>query len=69
MTDCACYINVYLGKDRQNVTQTMTATHVAVRSLTRRVEGVGHKGQFLLLYRLNFMTRTQEASIVDGTVR
>jgi hypothetical protein len=26
--------NKYLGKDRQNVTQTMTATHVTMRSLT-----------------------------------
>jgi hypothetical protein len=33
--------NVYLGKDRQNATQTMTATHATIRNLTRRVEGVG----------------------------
>jgi hypothetical protein len=42
MTNYAHNINVYVGKDRQNATQ-MTATHAAVRSLTRRVEGVGYK--------------------------
>jgi hypothetical protein len=36
-------MNVYLGKERQNPTQTMTATHVTVRSLTRGVEEVGHE--------------------------
>jgi hypothetical protein len=36
-------MNVYLGKVRQNVTQMMTATHVTVRSLTRREEDVCHE--------------------------
>jgi hypothetical protein len=35
-------MSVYLGKDRQNVTQMMTDAHVTVRHLTRRVEGAGH---------------------------
>jgi hypothetical protein len=34
---------MYLGKDSENTTQTVTATHATVRSLTRIVEGVGHK--------------------------
>jgi hypothetical protein len=42
-------LNVYLGTKRQNVTQTMTATHMTVRSLTRREERVGHT-----LYMDNF---------------
>jgi hypothetical protein len=33
---------IYLGKERQNATQKIS-THVTVRSLTRRTEGVGHK--------------------------
>jgi hypothetical protein len=36
-------MSIYLGKDRQNVRQMMTFTHVTVRSLTRRVEVVGFK--------------------------
>jgi len=36
---------LYLGKDRHNATQMLTDTHAVekLRSLTRRVEGVGHK--------------------------
>jgi hypothetical protein len=33
----------YLGNDRQYATQTITAAHVIVRSLTRKAAGVGHK--------------------------
>jgi hypothetical protein len=44
-------MNVYLGKDRQNATQMMTATHVTVRNLTRRTEGEGHE-----LYMDNFFS-------------
>lgn len=40
---CVYNMSVYLGKDRQNATQTMTVTNASVRSLTRRVERVGHK--------------------------
>jgi hypothetical protein len=36
-------MNVFLGKERQNTTQIMTATCVTVRSLARTVKGVGHK--------------------------
>jgi hypothetical protein len=36
-------MNVYFGRDRQNLTEVMTATHATVRSLTRRVEVVDHK--------------------------
>jgi hypothetical protein len=36
-------MNVYFGKDKQNVTQAMTATHVIVRCLTKRVKGLGHR--------------------------
>jgi len=45
------YINmrIYLGKDRQNATQTMMATLATVRSLTRRAEEAGH-----VLYMDNF---------------
>jgi hypothetical protein len=38
------YINdnkLYLGKDRQNKTQIMAATHATLRSLTGKVEGAG----------------------------
>jgi hypothetical protein len=43
------YVRVCLGRDRQNAMQEMTATHANVISLTRRVEGVGHK-----LFMANF---------------
>jgi hypothetical protein len=36
-------MKVYLGKDSDSATEDMTATRVTVRSLVRRVEGVGHK--------------------------
>jgi hypothetical protein len=36
-------MNVCLGKDRHNATQTMTAAHAALRNLTRIAERVGHK--------------------------
>jgi hypothetical protein len=32
-----------LAKDRKNATQKMTATYATVTSLTRRMEGIGHK--------------------------
>jgi hypothetical protein len=32
-----------LGKERKNSTETMTATHVTVRSLTWKIKEVGHK--------------------------
>jgi predicted nucleotidyltransferase len=60
-------MNVYLGKDRKNATQILKATHTTVRSLTRRVEGVGHE-----IYmdnsppQLYLMTCTQEVSTVVG---
>jgi hypothetical protein len=44
-------MNVYLRKDGQNATQTVTAICVTVRSLTRTVEGAGHK-----LYMDNFFS-------------
>jgi len=44
-------MNVYLGKDRQSVTQHLTATHATVTNLTRGVEGFGHK-----LYMDNFFS-------------
>jgi len=40
MTGYTYDMRIYLGEDRQYVTQEMTITHVIV-SLTRRVEGVG----------------------------
>jgi hypothetical protein len=54
LCDCTGYtydMKVYLGKDRQRVTQDLTATHATVKELTRRVEGLGHK-----LYMDNFFT-------------
>ena len=42
-------MDVYLGKDRQQMAQQLTATHPAVTNMTRRVEGVSHK-----LYMDNF---------------
>jgi hypothetical protein len=44
-------MDVYLGRDRQQVAEHLTATHTTVRNLTRRVEGVGHK-----LYMDNFFS-------------
>ena len=41
---------VYFGKDGQHMAQHLTATHVTVTELTRKIEGHGHKlykGQFL----------------------
>jgi len=36
-------IRGYLGRDSHSATDNMTATHAAVRHLTCRVEGLGHK--------------------------
>jgi hypothetical protein len=36
-------MSVYLGKQRQNATAQITATHGTVLQLVRRVEGLGHK--------------------------
>jgi hypothetical protein len=44
-------MKVYLEKDRQRVTLDVTATHVSVKDLTRRVEGRGNK-----LYMDNFFS-------------
>ncbi|PNF35737.1 hypothetical protein B7P43_G16133 [Cryptotermes secundus] len=44
-------MKVYLGKDRTRADQDMTATHVTVRDLCRRIDGIGHK-----LYMDNFFS-------------
>jgi hypothetical protein len=44
-------MSVYLGRDRKNVTATMTATHATVSGLTTRIENLGHK-----LYMYNFFS-------------
>jgi hypothetical protein len=54
-------MNVYLGKERQNITQMMTATLVLVRSQT---EGVGHK-----LYMDSFFSPDTRGISCCGTVR
>ena len=36
-------MNICLGKDRQRAEQHLTATHSTVTSLTKAVEGFGHK--------------------------
>ena len=36
-------MKVYLGKDRQRTAQHVTATHVTVTELMRKIEGRGHK--------------------------
>jgi hypothetical protein len=36
-------MKVYLGNDRKQATTDMTATHVAVKQLSRNVKGCGHK--------------------------
>jgi len=36
-------MRVYLGTDSYSATEEMTATHLTVRHLTSRVEGLGHK--------------------------
>jgi hypothetical protein len=41
MTSYTYNMSIYFGKDRQNATRTMTAVCVTVRSMTRRVEGLG----------------------------
>jgi len=49
---CTYNMNVYLGKARQNAMQI--TTHATMKSLAKKVEGVGQKtfhGQFLLLCR------------------
>jgi hypothetical protein len=44
-------IDVYLGKDRRQMTQHLIATHYTVTDMARRVEGAGYKlhGQHLFL--------------------
>jgi hypothetical protein len=36
-------MSLYLGKQRQNATAQITATHGTVVQVIRRVEGMGHK--------------------------
>jgi hypothetical protein len=43
MTAYTYDMTIYLEKDRQNATQTMTVTHVTLKFLPRRVEQVDHK--------------------------
>jgi hypothetical protein len=38
-----CDVKVYLGKDRQCTAQYVTATHMTVTKLTRKIEGHDHK--------------------------
>jgi hypothetical protein len=65
MTGYTCNTRIYLGKDRQNSTQMMTAAHAIVRIMIGIVESIGHK-----LYMGNFfsspdlMTCAQEVSTV-----
>jgi hypothetical protein len=40
MTGHTYDMSVYMGSDRQNATQVMTAAHARVKNFTRRVEGV-----------------------------
>jgi hypothetical protein len=67
MMGYTCDMGIYLGKNQQNSRQMMTAAHATVRSLTGRVERVGHK-----VHMGNFfsspesMTCTQEVSIAVG---
>jgi hypothetical protein len=51
MTGYTYNMRIYLGKDRQNTTQMITATHKTVRSLARRVGRVSHK-----FYEGNFVS-------------
>jgi len=55
-TGCTYDMTVYLGRDRQQTAQHLTATHATVLELTKEVQGCGHKlymyGQLLLLPRL-----------------
>jgi hypothetical protein len=62
---CAYDMKIYLGKDRQDATQTVTA-----RSLTGIVERVGHKlymGSFFSSPDL--MLSTQEVSTAVGCIQ
>jgi hypothetical protein len=43
MASYTCNMNIYLGSDRQNTAQTVRAKHAIVKTLTRRIEGLGHK--------------------------
>ena len=36
-------MTVYLGRDRQCTAQHLTATHVTVSELTKKIQGRGHK--------------------------
>jgi hypothetical protein len=64
MTGYTYDISIYLAKDRQNTTQTMIATHVAVKSLTRRVKSVAIKCTWIIFSHLwiCLMTCTQKLS-------
>jgi hypothetical protein len=42
ITGCTYDISIYLGMDRPNAVR-MRVTHATVKSLTRRVEGIGQK--------------------------
>ena len=64
-------MNVYLSKERQRAEQHLTATHSTVTSLTKGVEGFGHK-----LYMDSFFSSpdlyndlAQKEILCCGTVR
>jgi hypothetical protein len=47
-SECTNYVtplatHMYLGKDRQQRAQSLTAPHATMTDMTRRVEGFGHK--------------------------
>lgn len=46
MTGYRCNVEMYLGKGRKHTITDVTAHHAAVKQLTRKVNGRGHKLYF-----------------------
>jgi Ni,Fe-hydrogenase I cytochrome b subunit len=64
MTSYISDMNVYLGKDWQSATQSMTVTHATLKSHIRRMEVVDHKIYIQFLLLSIFISCTQELSTV-----
>jgi hypothetical protein len=63
-----CDVDIYLGKNRANVTPDMMVTRVTVRHVTRRVDGRGPKLYVdRFLYCLDYQMILQENQLLEDS--
>jgi hypothetical protein len=60
MTGYTYDMNVYLSKDRQNETQTMTGTHATEKSFTKTVEAINSTWMIFSPLWIYLMSYTQK---------